>query len=328
MSNVMHNDMADPEEDEFYDVQELETHEHEHEHNIDTIDSDNNMLQFPSNNNQSHADREQLEKCGQWLLSVPRDDVVALRTTPEYGDFLKAFEKLGQAHRRVLAMNDTEQLDKKKSVPNDFSFLQHMAVDDVVLRVLELLECQSLIRTSETCSRFRELAHRSATQRTHDVAKSRQLNHVMKLLRAKEQMDGSSSSGAMEEINHCHVPVPIMGLEKRVIVTDAGDPEYNGVYYCTGCDGNGFIFTKPRNAASRATTTNSVATTPVQLQALDNIDQLEQLMMHNNDPDNNNNNNELPGPGNKEEPTKPGELLRCIIAKRFSSSVRTLSYIL
>jgi hypothetical protein len=289
----MSNNFSDHEGDEFFDVHEACT------------ESD----AFPS----SHADREQLEKCGRWLLSIPRDDVVALRRTPEYADFLKTFEKLGQAHRRVLAMNDTE-LDK--SVPDGFSFLQHMAVDDVVLRVLEWLECQSLIRTSKTCSRFRELAQRSATQRTYDIAKSRQLNHVMKLLRAKEEIDGSSSGTIIEDIHHCHVPVPILGLEKRIIVTDAGDPEFNGVYYCTGCDTNGFFFTKPRNRELRATTTNAVTTTP--LQAMDHIGMLEQLM-HN--PTEVTNQDNGPGPGNSEEPTKPGELLRCIIAKRFSNTV-------
>lgn len=289
--------VAEHEGDEFFDV--------------DETTCTNSDSQFPS----SHADREQLEKCGRWLLSIPRDDVVALRRTPEYTDFLKAFEKLGQAHRRVLAMTEA---DLDKSVPDGFSFLQHMAVDDVVLRVLEFLECQSLIRTSETCSRFRELTQKSATQRTHDIAKSRQLNHVMKLLRAKEEIDGSSSGTIIEDMNSCHVPVPILGLEKRVIVTDAGDPEFNGVYYCTGCDTNGFFFTKPRNREVRATTTNAVTTTP--LQAMDNFGMLEQLMHNHTDVNNHDNS---PGSGNSEEPTKPGELLRCIIAKRFSNTVRS-----
>ena len=119
-------------------------------------------------------------------------------------------------------------------------------------------------------------------------------------------------------MNSCHVPVPMLGLEKRVIVTDAGDPEFNGVYYCTGCDTNGFFFTKPRNREVRATTTNAVTTTP--LQAMDNFGMLEQLMHNHTDVSNHDNS---PGSGNSEEPTKPGELLRCIIAKRFSNTVRS-----
>lgn len=263
----------------------------------------------------SHADREQLEKCGHWLLSIPRDNFAALCHTPEYGDFLKAFEKLGQAHRRVLAMVDTE-LDK--STPDGFSFLQHMAVDDVVLRVMELLDCQSLIRTSETCSRFHELAHRSATQRTYHMAKHRQLDHVMKLLRAQEEIDGSSSGGRiLDEINACHVPVPILGLEKRVVVTGAGDSEYNGVYYCTGCNGNGFIFTKPRNTELRATALHFVTTTP--LQSIDDVGIMEQLMENHMEGARD---DKGPGPGNDEVPTRAGGLLRCTIAKKYSETVR------
>ena len=290
MSNFLNH-----EEDEFFDVHDVDVEPDAH----------------PS----SHGDREQLEKCGTWLLSIPRDDFEALYRTPEYGDFLKVFEKLGQAHRRVLAMADTE-LDK--SIPDGFSFLQHMAVDDVVLRVLELLDCQSLIRTSETCSRFRELALLSATQRTYHMAKCRQLDHVMKLLRAQEEIDGSSSGGSfLDEINACHVPVPILGLEKRVVVTGAGDPEYNGVYYCTACNGNGFVFTKPRNRISRAPAPNSIATTS--LQDMDDFGMMEQLMENRREGARN---GEGLGSGNDDKPTRPGGLLRCTIAKKYSDAVR------
>jgi hypothetical protein len=119
-------------------------------------------------------------------------------------------------------------------------FFQH--TDDVILRILEFLECQSLIRTSLTCSRFKQLAHRSATQRTYHIAQARQLNNVMQLLRAKEQL----LDGVAHGIHDRHVPVPMLLLGRRVLVTNAGDPEYNGVYYCTNSNGNGFVFTKPR----------------------------------------------------------------------------------
>lgn len=285
MSNVVNQD-----EEEFFDVHEM----------VMEADASPSL----------HADREQLEKCGHWLLSIPRDDCADLCHTPEYADFLKAFEKMGQAHRRVLAMADTE-LDK--SIPDGFSFLQHMAVDDVLLRVLELLDCQSLIRTSETCSRFKELSHRSAKQRTYHMAKDRQLNHVMKLLRAQEEIDGSSSPGSiLDEINTCHVPVPILGLEKRVVVTGADDPEYNGVYYCTGCNSNGFFFTKPRNRESRAPATNA-ATTP--LQAMEDMSMLEQLMENHTEGFRD---DKGPGPGNIDRPTEAGGLLRCTISKKYS----------
>jgi hypothetical protein len=37
-----------------------------------------------------------LEDCGRWLMAIPRDDVVALQQTPEYGEFLSAFDRLGE----------------------------------------------------------------------------------------------------------------------------------------------------------------------------------------------------------------------------------------
>ncbi|KAG7362202.1 F-box domain containing protein [Nitzschia inconspicua] len=272
---------------------------------------------------------DQLERCGRWLSSIPRDDVTALRDTPEYHDFLQAFERLGYAHRRVIScnnnrneispgssptnslwsslangglgmgtssnasstgtinsgtwMNDNIQTQRAqlRSAISDFAgtnvpstlataissaakqplaqqphihpsltinaFLQH--TDDVILRVFEFLESQSLIRASLTCSRFHQLAHRGATQRTYQIARTRQLYNVMQLLRAHEQIfDG-------DQINHNttlgHVRVPMLLLRRRIVVSDAGDPEYNGVYYCTNSNGNGFVFTKPRHPIQR-----------------------------------------------------------------------------
>jgi hypothetical protein len=58
----------------------------------------------------------------------------------------------------------------------------------------------------------------------------------MQLLRAKEQIEGVGSG-----IDENHVRVPILLLSRRMLVTDAGDPEYDGIYFCTGCNGNGFV---------------------------------------------------------------------------------------
>ena len=37
-----------------------------------------------------------LERCGQWLMAIPRNDVMALQQTIEYRIFLAAFDKLGE----------------------------------------------------------------------------------------------------------------------------------------------------------------------------------------------------------------------------------------
>mmetsp|Transcript_4267 Transcript_4267/g.4690 ORF Transcript_4267/g.4690 Transcript_4267/m.4690 type:complete len:373 (+) Transcript_4267:132-1250(+) len=283
------------EDEDFYDVQEASP-------------STNQMMMMNStlrSSSNTTFDRDELEKCGHWLVSIPRDDVMALRETPEYEDFLRVFEKLGHAHRSVLLattnkLEGTMQLEHQQD--SSFSFLQHMAVDDVVLRIMEFLECRSLIRSSTTCSRFRDLTHKSATQRTHQFGKERQLDHVFKLLRAKEEIDGSAT------LQDCNMPVPMLGLPKRVLVTEAGDPDFNGIYYCTGCDGNGYIFTKPRNdKPRRAITARSFITNPLTIEELEQpTNLLEDLT-------------QPPSFNYKKGTSLPGELLRCIISKRFSN---------
>jgi hypothetical protein len=125
-----------------------------------------------------------------------------------------------------------------------YSFLQYLAVDDVLLRVFEFIDCSSLVRTSSTCHRFCALTVRSAEQRTQRLADGRLLRSSMKMLRAQEQIEGVGEAGPF-------VPIPMLGLPRRVRVTGAGDAEYNGTYFCTGSNGNGFLFTKPRSSEAR-----------------------------------------------------------------------------
>lgn len=228
-----------------------------------------------------------LENCGRWLMSIPRDDVVALQNTAEYRDFLNAFERLGEAHRRtvmlerrhlletedetLLASSDPNSDERNKVIHSDmtsvhaiaahpftcyrqypiaaseyrrrhFSFLQHLAVDDILLRTFEYIDCSSLVRTGATCHRFRELTTRSAEQRVASLADGRLLRSAMKMLRAQEQIEGVN----VFEGSGQYVPIPMLGLRRRIKVSGAGDAEFNGIYFCTGSNGNGFLFTKPR----------------------------------------------------------------------------------
>jgi hypothetical protein len=304
-----------------------------------------------------------LEKCGRWLLSIPRDDITVLSQTIEFQEFLSAFEHLGQAHRRVIVntnrcgsngnsksneshalvnrgslrdvllgtdhkkpLQRREQLhvqalprinDPIKSRTNSNNFLRF--TDDVLLRIFEFLRCRSLIQTSYTCSRFYQLARKSAAQRTYDIAHARQLGNNFLLLRAREQIycvddrdergDDTAGTGNNEMIGidygdaasniNFHVPVPTLLPGRRVLVENAGDPEYNGVYYCTDANGNvskhivpivafphdsnsltayasyvsffsqGFVFTKPRFTSNRAS-----FRVQVQHMALDDDDEI------------------------------------------------------
>jgi hypothetical protein len=300
----------------------------------------------------SAASDQQLERCGRWLSSIPRDNVVDLRQTKEYVDFLTAFESLGRAHRRVVSSkttnpfvteNITPIFQKFSLYPNTFTsnFLQHLSADDAILRILEFLECSSLIQLALTCSRFRQLATKSATQRTSEFQRSRQLQSVMQLLRAKEQIDGIGTYSSSPS-SRCHVQVPILLLSRRIFVTNSSDPEYNGVYFCTGSNGNGFVFTKPRFPERRASFLPR-RQPPIVSQNRLQGGEGENAQRRENQAD-------PPtgavvagiaapagvvppwaeaiqeGPTNPrfedESATKPGQLLRCIIAKRFSNEVR------
>ena len=259
----------------------------------------------------SAPSQEQMEQCGRWLLSIPRQDVGALQQTQEYNDFIHAFERLTSIHRNHISRNQNvmsiegeeeasadvyndnaamlphmERHHQQQQDDENFSFLQHMADDDIIIRTFEFLECQSLVKASRTCSRFRELAHRSAGQRTYDVAQARQLNSVMMLLRAKEQIDGVGT-----DITDRHVRVPVLLLGRRVHVTNAGDPDYNGIYFCTGTNGNGFIFTKPRFPERRIIRTQGGQVRV--RESIENVDQRGRL---------------------ESEVAQSGQLLRCIIA--------------
>ena len=291
---------------------------------------------------------DQLERYGKWLASIPRDDVIALRETQEYQDFLLAFERLGHAHRRVISIDRTSraslddsggsqghhQGDPTKSdthSPYTMNFLQHVSADDVVLRVLEFLECHSLIRMALTCTRFRQLTYRSATQRTYDVTSTRQLNNVMQLLRAKEQIEGVGIG-----IRESHVRVPILLLSRRVLVSNAGDPEMNGVYFCTESNGNGFVFTKPRFPEQRtqrqlneAGRTMAVAVPPAATHRIGNQGQrvppngvlVDDMVVDAVDPQPI---DQTPSTRFESEAAQPGQLLRCFISKRFSNEVSLL----
>ncbi|KAL3772886.1 hypothetical protein ACHAW5_002151 [Stephanodiscus triporus] len=128
-------------------------------------------------------------------MAIPRDDVVALQETAEYGEFIFAFSRLGE----------------------------HF-VDDVLLRIFEFVDCSSLVRAGAVCHRFRELSTRSAEQRTHRLVDGRILGSAMRTLRAQEQIDGVGPREGCGPF----VRIPMLGLPRRVRVSGAGDAEYDG----------------------------------------------------------------------------------------------------
>ena len=61
---------------------------------VDAIDSLDHLPATQRNGHESNYGM--LERCGRWLMAIPRDDVVALQRTSEYRDFLSAFDRLGE----------------------------------------------------------------------------------------------------------------------------------------------------------------------------------------------------------------------------------------
>jgi len=268
---------------------------------LDTVEGQEALASkpMPSLSN-PFLDSDRLEKCGRWLQSIPRADLVVLRQTSEFDDFLLAYERLVEAHRNLTICRSVIDVNHEF---NGSSF-QQWIMDDIVLRVFEYLECFSLIQASLTCSRFRDLAIQSATQRTVDTAKSRNLEHIMQLLRAQEEIDGTGNN----MISDRPVRVPILGLRRRVLVTGAGDPDYNGIYHCTGSNGNGFVFTKPISCMTRVSA-NVRSLLDISPELLGEVDaqaaqqRLQDRVLNWDD----------------EQVRRSGECLRCIITKRFSN---------
>lgn len=82
-------------------------------------------------------------------------------------------------------------------------------------------------------------------QKTAAFRDARSLGCEMKMLRAQEQAQGI---GIRQDA--FSVQVPVLGLKGRVLVSDCGDDTYNGIYFCTEVENNGFVFKKPTNNES------------------------------------------------------------------------------
>lgn len=221
-----------------------------------------------------------LERCGQWLLSIPSSHVLALENTEEYRQVVRWLRKLEGTHRTML------QGDAPPC------FLQHQTADEILHFILHFLEAQSLGRLAATCTRFRVLVPLHASRRAQrtlqaqqEHGEERQLSHPLELVRATEQLQGQFPK-------HPHVRIPVLLLRRPVVLRNAGDDDFNGVYFCTGSNGNGFVFTKPRTHAPTLTQP-ATRTTAQDVEVLD------------------------PTSPRREEPA--GYRLKCIISKRFSN---------
>jgi hypothetical protein len=228
------------------------------------------------------------------------DSNTLIRHTREYRDFVQALEQLELVHRNISSSwNDSPDATSWNHAPS-ISFLQYIATDDMIFRIFSFLESVSLLNAGTSCTRFRELANAHALEQSRPLVTRRQISSPMVLLKAYEQvMMGDSAfdnASSTEQIPMGVVPIPTLLLPKCIRVRDCGDTDYNGIYYCTGCNGNGYVFTKPRHPIQQRPMVGDTDST----RRNDDWDTAE---CHG---------------------AESGEPLRCIIAKRFSEEVRVL----
>jgi F-box-like len=214
--------------------------------------------------------------------------------TREYRAFVLALEQLESVHRNI-STSWNESADVSRSSPGpSLSFLQYVATDDILLRIFRYVDCGSVVNAGRTCTRFRDLANAHAVEMSRPMAARRQLASPMALWKAYEQVVmGGYAVSRHAPIPARVVPIPTLLLSKCVRVRACGDAEYNGIYHCTGCNGNGYVFTKPRY--------------PIQHRPV--VDHTDPSVEDTA---------ECHG-------AEHGQPLRCILAKRFSEEVRMQS---
>ena len=67
---------------------------------VSTVETGNSYSSTAGTNHHHHPS-DALEKHGQWLTSIPRDEVEKLKGDKAYVNFLNAFEELKRAHHRM-----------------------------------------------------------------------------------------------------------------------------------------------------------------------------------------------------------------------------------
>ena len=191
-----------------------------------------------------------------------------------------------------------------------------------------------------TCRRWYHLTKQYATYRTSQqtywdpsvhphhsrvmIRHRRQLSSPLELLQAYENVLGIPHEPQQQPTTtgtvlrpkpqyQAHVLIPILLPSHQPLrVTDCGDEDYNGIYYCTGCNGNGYIFTKPR-----PTTTSTTPTTRRTIRT--GSDRNTNRHSHHSTT------RHYLDMADSDDIEIHGQPLRCIIARRFSNEVRNMT---
>jgi hypothetical protein len=265
------------------------------------------------------------------------------QSTNVYDEFWRALHALEQAHARIeekeynnLLHTATTTSDGIVTTSNATQFLLRTAADEIWYRILDYCDAVTTVQVALTSRRACRLARTSAQVRTQMFRHHRQLGSYWECLRALEQIRGIHAQSTTTTTRRLHVPIPSLLLHRRVLVTGAGDEEYNGIYYCTGSNGNGF--TKPRVPSRRTNTTGSDQASQLSDSTMeddddddeDDNDEQQQQQRHQQNQQNNREENDAidedddflllgSARGTDDSEKEEARLLRCIIAKRFSN---------
>ena len=208
--------------------------------NANTMAEDSSLDSIPGSSSSSKD--LPFQRWSQWLGSISEHDAELLQLQPEYEEFLTVMRRLEQTHITMLNSVGTSPTTTGAvwmTCPPVF-LLQH----SLLLRIYDFLECRDLVHSSVVCRRMYRLSHETARIRSRHTT-ARTLPTDLQQVRLHEQWHGRACTR-----EYAVVPRPFLLLPKRVLVTQCGDPDLNGVYLCTAACGNGFCFTQPLRCTS------------------------------------------------------------------------------
>lgn len=298
----------------------------------EAVASDVSRERIPSSSGQAPSPQKLFHRSSKddiylWWQSLSDRDTNPLHHTREYTEFLKAASRLRRAHDQIVSswrdlehsaagldnatvLSPTVLTSTEESPQKSFEYQtswQYGVGDEILLRVLTFLECADLSSVAITCTRFHRLVKKYTNQATSRMQQDHQLSTSLKLYRALEQIRGIAAP------SFCSVPIPTLLLPQRIVVTESGDSDYNGIYFCTGCNANGYVFSKPwSRPLSAPKQAPSLRTSPTFING-----QNPRVLVEEED-------HSAWDTAESSRTVKTGQRLRCVIARRFSHEVCTV----
>ena len=160
-----------------------------------------------------------------------------LNDIPEFQDLLTAYNRFDDQCKNV-------QRDSPDFLKCTHSTILQLS-DEIIARIFGFLDVHTLTRVTRTSKRMKTIVDNSIQDRMPRNELTRRLAMNLENLRAEEQRKSILAPPNFT------VRMPALLLPKRVWVTGCGSADANGIYYCTGVNGNGYVFTKATYKSDR-----------------------------------------------------------------------------